>query len=226
MTESKNGFPADLELYYWPTANGIKISVLLEELGLAYTTRLINIRDGEQHTPAFTAISPSGRIPAIVDHAPTAVAPVALFESAAILLYLAEKADRFLGTPPQRHTLNQWLFWQAAHVPSALGRLHHLLEKAPQRVDWLLERARADATRVYATLEARLGQHDYLLGSDVSILDFAVFPWIQPARQGFELPHYPLIAQWRERLKDRPALQAAYAKGRAWTPQERSLVIQ
>lgn len=218
---------APIELYYWPTTNGLKISILLEELGLPYETRLVNIREGEQRQDGFQTISASGRIPAIVDPQPEqGDVPLTLFESGAIMLYLAEKTGRFQGHAADRHTLNQWLFWQSAQLAPTLGKLQMLEEKAPQRFEWVIERFRAEAHRVYATLDRQLEGRDYLLGDEVTIADFGVFPWILPTRQGIDIMSYPHLSGWRERLKQRPALQSAYAKGRQAAPLERALVIE
>jgi GSH-dependent disulfide-bond oxidoreductase len=217
-----------IDLYYWPTGNGLKIGILLEELELDYRLLPINIRTGEQKTAEFQRISANGRIPAIVDHAPRGVGlPLSLFESGAILNYLADKAGRFL--PPastvERQRVQEWLFWQVGHVTPYLSQLQVFKEKAPEPIPFALDLLGSEATRLYGVLERRLGEVAYVAG-DYSIADMAIFPWIQPLRQGQDLAQYPNISAWRERLKARPAVQRAYAKGREVAPTERSLALQ
>ncbi len=217
-----------IDLYYWPTGNGLKIGILLEELGLDYRLLPINIREGEQKQAAFQRISANGRIPAIVDHSPEALdAPLSLFESGAILNYLADKAGRFL--PPagtaERQKVQEWLFWQVGHVTPYLSQLQLFKEKAPEPIPFALDLLNAEATRLYRVLETRLSEVLYVAG-EYSVADMAIFPWIQPLRQGQDLAHYPQIHAWRERLKARPAIQRAYAKGRAIAANERSLALQ
>ncbi|UZE09403.1 glutathione S-transferase N-terminal domain-containing protein [Pseudomonas sp. B21-053] len=217
-----------IDLYYWPTGNGLKIGILLEELGLEYRVVPVNIRTGEQKQPAFQRISANGRIPAIVDHAPEALdAPLSLFESGAILNYLADKAGRFL--PPsgtaERQKVQEWLFWQVGHVTPYLSQLQLFKEKAPEPIPFALDLLNAEATRLYRVLETRLSEVPSVAG-EYSIADMAIFPWIQPLRQGQDLADYPHIHAWRERLKARPAIQRAYAKGRDIAANERSLALQ
>ena len=217
-----------IELYYWPTGNGLKIAILLEELGLEYRVVPINIREGEQKQAAFQRISANGRIPAIVDHAPEGLSePLSLFESGAILNYLADKAGRFL--PPagtaERQTVQQWLFWQVGHITPYLSQLQLFKEKAPEPVPFALDLLSAEATRLYRVLETRLSEVPYVAG-EYSIADMAIFPWIQPLRQGQDLADFPHIRVWRKRLQARPAIQRAYAKGRELAANERSLALQ
>ena len=214
-----------IDLYYWPTGNGLKIGILLEELELAYRVLPINIREGEQKQSAFQRISANGRIPAIVDHAPAGLSePLSLFESGAILNYLADKAGRFL--PPagsaKRQSVQEWLFWQVGHITPYLSQLQVFKEKAPEPIPFALDLLNAEATRLYRVLEARLSEVPYVAG-EYSIADMAIFPWIQPLRQGQDLADFPHIHAWRERLKARPAIQRAYAKGREIAASERSL---
>jgi len=217
-----------IDLYFWPTGNGLKVAILLEELGQDYRVLPINIRTGEQKQTWFQAISANGRIPAIVDHAPGAgLKPLSLFESGAILNYLASKAGRFL--PPEgsaeRQRVQEWLFWQVGHVTPYLSQLQVFKEKAPEPIPFALDLLGAEASRLYGVLEKRLQAADYVAG-EYSIADMAIFPWIQPLRQGQELEDYPAIHAWRERIKARPAVQRAYQKGREVAAGERSLVLQ
>jgi GST-like protein len=221
-----------IDLYYWPTGNGLKVGILLEELGQDYRLLPINIRTGEQKQAWFQAISANGRIPAIVDPAPVVNgqpvdAPLSLFESGAILNYLANKARRFL--PPEgtveRQRVQEWLFWQVGHVTPYLSQFQVFREKAPEPIPFALDLLGAEAARLYGVLEKRLGEVSYVAG-DYSIADMAIFPWIQPARQGQDLAHYPHIHAWRERIKARPAVQRAYEKGREVAAGEKSLALQ
>jgi GST-like protein len=217
-----------IDLYYWPTGNGLKVGILLEELEQAYRLRPINIRSGEQKQDWFQAISANGRIPAIVDHAPVADGqPLSLFESGAILNYLADKAGRFLpaqGTA-ERQRVQEWLFWQVGHVTPYLSQLQLFKEKAPEPIPFALDLLGAEAARLYGVLEKRLGDVPFVAG-EYSIADMAIFPWIQPLRQGQDLAHYPNISAWRKRIKARPAVQRAYEKGREVAAGEKSLALQ
>lgn len=217
-----------IDLYYWPTGNGLKIGILLEELGLDYRVLPINIREGEQKQVAFQRVSANGRIPAIVDHAPQGLSePLSLFESGAILNYLADKAGRFLPSAGsvERQKVQEWLFWQVGHITPYLSQLQLFKEKAPEPIPFALDLLNAEATRLYRVLETRLSEGPYVAG-EYSIADMAIFPWIQPLRQGQDLADFPHIHAWRERLKARPAIQRAYAKGREIAANERSLALQ
>jgi GST-like protein len=217
-----------IDLYYWPTGNGLKVGILLEELEQEYRLRPINIRSGEQKQDWFQAISANGRIPAIIDHAPVANGqPLSLFESGAILNYLADKAGRFLpaqGTA-ERQRAQEWLFWQVGHVTPYLSQLQVFKEKAPEPIPFALDLLGAEAARLYGVLEKRLSEVPFVAG-EYSIADMAIFPWIQPLRQGQNLAHYPNINAWRERIKARPAVQRAYEKGREVAAGEKSLALQ
>ncbi|AUG07558.1 glutathione S-transferase family protein [Pseudomonas sp. S09G 359] len=214
-----------IDLYYWPTGNGLKVGILLEELGLEYRLLPVNIREGEQRQASFQRISANGRIPAIVDHRPDT--PLSLFESGAILNYLADSAGQFL--PPagtaERQKVQEWLFWQVGHITPYLSQLQLFKEKAPEPIPFALDLLNAEATRLYRVLEQRLAEVAYVAG-DYSVADMAIFPWIQPQRQGQDLAHYPHIHAWRERIKARPAVQRAYARGREVAAGERSLALQ
>jgi GST-like protein len=217
-----------IDLYYWPTGNGLKVGILLEELGLDYRMLPINIREGEQKQVAFQRISANGRIPAIVDHAPEGLSePLSLFESGAILNYLADKAGRFLPSAGsvERQKVQEWLFWQVGHITPYLSQLQLFKEKAQGPVSFALDLLNAEATRLYRVLETRLSEGAYVAG-EYSIADMAIFPWIQPLRQGQDLADFPHIHAWRECLKARPAIQRAYAKGREVAANERSLALQ
>lgn len=217
-----------IDFYYWPTGNGLKVAILLEELEQDYRVLPINIRTGEQRQDSFQQISANGRIPAIVDHVPdNGGEPLSLFESGAILNYLADKAGRFLPAPGsvERQRVQEWLFWQVGHITPYLSQLQLFKEKAPEPIPFALDLLNAEATRLYGVLEKRLGQQDFVAG-EYSIADMAIFPWIQPLRQGQDLAGYPHINAWRERIKARPAVQRAYAKGRDVAAAEKSLALQ
>lgn len=214
-----------IDLYYWPTGNGLKVGILLEELGVEYRLVPVNIREGQQKHADFQRISANGRIPAIVDHRPAT--PLSLFESGAILNYLADSAGQFL--PPagsaERQKVQEWLFWQVGHITPYLSQLQVFKEKAPEPIPFALDLLNAEATRLYRVLEQRLAEVPYVAGA-YSVADMAIFPWIQPLRQGQALADYPHIQAWRERIKVRPAVQRAYAKGREVAAGERSLALQ
>lgn len=217
-----------IDLYYWPTGNGLKVGILLEELEQDYRIVPVNIRTGEQKQEDFQRLSANGRIPAIVDPEPAqGDQPLSLFESGAILNYLADKAGRFL--PPagsvERQRVQEWLFWQVGHITPNLSQLQLFKEKAPEPIPFALDLLNSEATRLYGVLEKRLGEVAYVAG-EYSIADMAIFPWIQPLRQGQDLAQYPNIYAWRERIKTRPAVQRAYAKGREVAGGERSLLLQ
>ena len=214
-----------IDLYYWPTGNGLKVGILLEELGVEYRLVPVNIREGQQKQADFQRISANGRIPAIVDYRPEV--PLSLFESGAILNYLADSAGQFL--PPagtaERQKVQEWLFWQVGHITPYLSQLQLFKEKAPEPIAFALDLLNAEATRLYRVLEQRLAEVPYVAG-EYSVADMAIFPWIQPERQGQNLADYPHIRAWRQRIKERPAVQRAYAKGREVASGERSLALQ
>ena len=214
-----------IDLYYWPTGNGLKVGILLEELGVEYRLVPVNIRAGQQKQADFQRISANGRIPAIVDYRPDT--PLSLFESGAILNYLADRAGQFL--PPagtaERQKVQEWLFWQVGHITPYLSQLQLFKEKAPEPIAFALDLLNTEATRLYRVLEQRLAELAYVAG-EYSVADMAIFPWIQPQRQGQDLADYPNIQAWRERIKARPAVQRAYAKGREVAAGERSLALQ
>lgn len=217
-----------IDFYYWPTGNGLKVAILLEELGQDYRVQPINIRIGDQRQDSFQQISANGRIPAIVDHLPAnGGEALSLFESGAILNYLADKAGRFLPAPGsvERQRVQEWLFWQVGHITPYLSQLQLFKERAPEPIPFALNLLNAEASRLYGVLEKRLGQVAYVAG-DYSIADMSIFPWIQPLRQGQDLADYPNIHAWRERIKARPAVQRAYAKGREVAANEKSLALQ
>jgi GST-like protein len=193
-----------IELYTWPTPNGRKVSIALEELGLPYEVHAVNIGEGEQNSEAFRTISPNGKIPAIVDHQQG----ISLMESGAILLYLAEKEDRFLGA--DRWQTIEWLMLQMGGVGPMLGQAHHFLKFNPGKAPYAEARYKAEAQRLYGVLDARLAERDYLAGS-YSIADMATWPWISRYEwQEMDLRAFPNLLRWYLAIADRPAVQRGY----------------
>ncbi len=203
-----------IDLYYWTTPNGHKITIFLEETGLPYRILPINIGKGDQFQPDFLKISPNNKIPAIVDHQPAdGDAPLALFESGAILQYLADKTGKLLPTDLRgRAEVLQWLNWQMGGLGPMAGQNHHFGRYAPQRIDYAVDRYVKETARLYAVLNRRLADRDYIAG-DYSIADIACYPWIVPHEaQQQNLADFPHLAQWFQRMAARPAVVRAYAK--------------
>ena len=204
-----------IDLYFWPTPNGWKVSIALEEFGLPYRTHLVDISAGDQHASAFLAISPNGKMPAIVDPDGPDGAPIAIFESGAILQYLARKTGRFGGGSERaRIAVEQWLMWQMGGVGPMAGQTHHFLKYAPQMghdIPYAKDRYRGETARLYGVLDRQLAAHDYVAG-DYSIADMAIWPWAS-LWEGQEqtLDDKPHLARWLEAVGNRPAVQ----RGRA-----------
>ncbi|KFX23514.1 GSH-dependent disulfide bond oxidoreductase [Pectobacterium atrosepticum] len=202
-----------IDLYYAPTPNGHKITLFLEEANLPYQLHRVNISKGEQFKPEFLAISPNNKIPAIVDTQPTeGDTPISLFESGAILLYLAEKHGVLLSSSLRERTATlQWLFWQVAGFGPMLGQNHHFNHYAPQPVPYAIERYQQETQRLYRVLDKHLQDSPWLAGENYSIADIATYPWVVPyARQRVDLDDYPAVKAWYTRISDRPATQRAY----------------
>lgn len=199
-----------IDLYYWPTPNGWKISIMLEECALPYTLKPVNIGKGEQFTPQFLTISPNNRMPAIVDHDPPGGgAPVPVFESGAILLYLADKAGRFLPADLRaRTTTVQWLMWQMGGLGPMLGQNGHFLLYAPEKVRYAIDRYGREAKRLYGVLDTQLGKTGrFVAGDDYTIADMAIMPWIATHKaQGLSLDDWPRVRRWFGELRERPAV--------------------
>lgn len=205
-----------IDLYYWTTPNGHKITMLLEEAGLPYTIVPVNISTGEQFKPAFLDIAPNNRIPAIVDHEPAGGgAPVSLFESGAILLYLAEKTARFIPADVRgRADVLQWLFWQMGGLGPMAGQNHHFKQYAPETIPYAIDRYVKETNRLYGVLNHRLADRRFIAG-DYSIADMASYPWIVPhERQGQNLGDFPHLKRWFDEIAARPATIRAYAKAK------------
>jgi len=204
-----------IELSFWPTPNGYKPLILLEELGIPYELRPVDIFKGEQHTPAFNALSPNGRMPVIVDDDPTdGGPPLTVFESGAILTYLARKSQRFAGFDPREWShIEQWVYWQMAGLGPMMGQAGHFLNYAPEDVPYAKTRYSREARRLFSVLEARLGERDYLCG-EYSIADIASYPWIRISDFiQLAIEEYPRLALWAERIGERPAVKRAYEIG-------------
>jgi GST-like protein len=210
-----------IDLYYWTTPNGHKITIFLEESNLPYKIVPVNISKGEQFRPEFLAISPNNRIPAIIDHNPTDDgAPIWVFESGAILVYLAEKTERFLPSGfRQRVVVLEWLFWQMAGLGPMAGQNHHFSQYAPQKIAYAIDRYVNETNRLYGVLDRRLSQvgetrYRFIAG-EYSIADMAIYPWIVPyERQGQSLDDFPHLKRWFEVMRERPAVQRAYARAK------------
>lgn len=208
-----------IDVHYWPTPNGHKVTIFLEEAGLDYTITPVDISAGDQFKPGFLQISPNNRMPAIVDHAPAdGGAPVSVFESGAILVYLAEKSGRFLPTDPRgRKTVLEWLFWQVGGLGPMAGQNHHFVQYAPEKLPYAIDRYVRETNRLYGVLDRRLAQGEWLAG-DYSIADMAAYPWVVPwRRQNQDLESFPHLKRWFDAMRARPAVVAAYAKGQPWT---------
>ncbi|MEX0921206.1 MAG: glutathione binding-like protein [Rhodovibrionaceae bacterium] len=198
-----------IDLYTWPTPNGHKIHILLEELELDYSVHPIDIGKGDQFEPEYLKISPNNKMPAIVDSDGPGGKPLPLFESGAILIYLADKHGKFLPSEgAERYTTIQWLMWQMGGLGPMLGQAHHFLQYAPEKIDYAMKRYSNEAGRLYAVLDKRLSETRYLAGEDYSIADIAAWPWTRyPDRQGVERGDFPNFMRWFEEIEQRPAVQ-------------------
>ncbi|WOZ78800.1 GSH-dependent disulfide bond oxidoreductase [Kosakonia sacchari] len=204
-----------IDLYFAPTPNGHKITLFLEEAELEYRLIRVDISKGDQFRPDFLSISPNNKIPAIVDHLPAdGGAPLSVFESGAILLYLAEKTGKLLsGELRERHLTLQWLFWQVGGLGPMLGQNHHFNHFAPQPVPYAIERYQVETQRLYQVLNKRLERVPWLAGEHYSIADIAAWPWINAhSRQRVDLEDYPAVFNWFERIRTRPATERALQK--------------
>ena len=202
-----------IDLYYWTTPNGHKITIFLEEAGLEYKIHPVNIGKGEQFAPEFLKIAPNNRIPAIVDHAPAdGGKPISVFESGAILLYLAGKTGRFIPKDlrGQVQTL-EWLMWQMAGLGPMAGQNHHFANYAPEKIPYAIERYVKETSRLYAVLDKRLAGRDFIAGREYTIADMACYPWIIPERQGQSFDDFPNLKRWHASIRSRPATARAYA---------------
>lgn len=210
-----------IELYYWTTPNGHKITIFLEEVGLPYSLFPINIGAGDQFKPEFLKISPNNRIPAIIDREPVdGGEPISVFESGAILLYLAEKTGQLIPADIRdRVEVLQWLFWQMGGLGPMAGQNHHFTQYAPEKIPYAINRYVNETGRLYAVLDKRLSDREFVAG-EYSIADIAIYPWIVPyERQNQKLEDFPNLQRWFETIKARPATIRAYEKAEAFKSQ-------
>ncbi len=215
-----------IDLYFWPTPNGHKITMFLEEVGLAYRIVPVNIGKGEQFAPDFLRISPNNRMPAIIDHEPAdRGAAISVFESGAILLYLAEKAGQFLPSDTRgRIDVTQWLMWQMGGLGPMLGQNHHFSMYAPEKIPYAIDRYVKETNRLYGVLNKRLADREFVAGR-YSIADMASYPWIVLWQlQGQNLDDFPHLQRWFESIRNRPATDRAYEKGTAVSPSQNTLM--
>jgi GST-like protein len=206
-----------IELYYWPTPNGHKITMFLEETGLPYTIHPVNIGKGDQFKPDFLKIAPNNRMPAIVDRAPKdGGAPISVFESGAILEYLGDKTGQFFPADARaRNEVRQWLFWQMGGLGPMAGQNHHFAIYAPEKIPYAIERYVNETNRLYGVLNKRLADRAFVAG-EYSIADMAAYPWIVPYKnQGQDIDKFPHLKRWFETIQNRPATIRAYEKGKA-----------
>ncbi|WP_148863795.1 glutathione S-transferase family protein [Marinobacter fonticola] len=209
-----------IDFYYWPTPNGWKVAIMLEECGLDYRVIPVNIGRGEQFKPEFLAISPNNRMPAIVDHDMDGE-PLPIFESGAILMHLAEKTGRFMPTDPRgRKEIREWLFWQVGNLGPMAGQVSHFVNYASGEHPYAAERYNNEYNRCLGVLERRLEEREYLVGDDYSIADMAAWPWVLIAKPlGQNLEEFPNVRRWRQDVKERPAVQAGVDLGKEYRRQ-------
>ena len=204
-----------IDLHYWPTPNGWKVSIMLEETGLPYRLVPVNIGRGEQFKPEFLAISPNNRMPAIVDDDPPGGGePVSVFESGAILVYLAEKTGQFQPTDLRgRSEVLQWVMWQMGGLGPMAGQAHHFRQYAPEKLPYAIDRYTKEVNRLYGVMNKRLADREHLAGA-YSIADMAAWPWVVPWKnQGQQIEEFPHLHRWFEAVKARPAVERGFAVG-------------
>ena len=201
-----------IDVYFWMTPNGYKVTIALEELGLPYNVIPINIGKGDQFKPEFLKISPNNKIPAIVDHEGPGGKPLSLFESGAILIYLADKTGRLMPKDGHGHYgVLEWLMFQMASVGPMLGQAHHFRRYAPEQIQYAVDRYTNEARRIYNVIDKRLSGAPYLAG-EYSIADIATYPWLRPHRwQGQDLEDFPNLKRWYDEIEKRPAVQKGCA---------------
>lgn len=215
-----------IDLYYWTTPNGHKVTMYLEEAKLPYRLHGIDISKGGQFEPDFLKISPNNKIPAIVDHAPAdGGKPLSVFESGAILLYLAGKTGKFIPKDLRGQVeALEWLMWQMGGLGPMLGQNHHFQHYAPERIPYAIDRYVKETNRLYGVLDKRLAGRDFILGKPYSIADMAAYPWIIPERQGQDLADFPNVARWHAAIRARPGTARAYARAKEVNPVPRGPV--
>ena len=206
--------PSPIQLYYWPTPNGHKITIMLEECGLPYEITYVNIGRGEQFAPDFLAISPNNRMPAIVDSEGPDEKSISVFESGAILQYLGRKTGQFYPKDERaRVEVEQWLFWQVGGLGPMAGQAHHFRNYAGEKIPYAVERYTNEVNRLYGVMDRRLGDREFLAGQ-FSIADMACYPWVRPYKnQGQDLAEFPHLEAWFQRVRARPAVAKAIKVG-------------
>jgi GSH-dependent disulfide-bond oxidoreductase len=198
-----------IQLYSWATPNGHKIHIMLEECGLKYEVIPVNIGAGDQFKPEFLKISPNNKMPAIVDTDGPDGKPISIFESGAILIYLAAKTGKFMPQSDRdKYTVLQWLMFQMGGVGPMLGQNHHFRTYAPEKLPYAIDRYTNEAKRIYGVIDRQLAAHPFIAGKTYTIADMAIYPWLRNWKnQGIELPDYPHLKKWFEGLEKRPAVQ-------------------
>jgi GST-like protein len=203
------------DIYFWTTPNGYKVLLFAEEAAIPYRIKPVNISKGKQFDPEFLRISPNNRIPALVDPEPVSGnGPLPIFESGAILLYLAEKTGRFIPSDARgRGEALEWLFWQVGNLGPMAGQNHHFARYAPERIPYAVERYVFETNRLYGVLDRRLADRRFVAGNAYTIADMAVYPWILPEQQSQSMDDFPNLRRWKNEIASRPATLSAYAKG-------------
>ena len=211
-----------IDLYYWPTPNGHKITLFLEEAKLPYAIKPINISKGDQFKPEFLKFAPNNRMPAIIDHAPTdGKKSISVFESGAILLYLAGKTGKFIPKDLRGQVeCIEWLFWQMGGLGPMAGQNHHFSQYAPEKIPYAIERYVKETSRLYGVLNKRLAEREFICGKQYTIADMASYPWILWERQSQNPADFPHLARWHAAIKARPATTRAYAKAKEANPEQ------
>jgi len=209
-----------IDVYYWTTPNGHKVTMFLEEAGLEYSIKPINISKGEQFDPAFLKISPNNKIPAIVDNAPIdGGKPISVFESGAILVYLAGKTGQFIPKDLRGQVRAlEWVMWQMGGLGPMLGQNHHFANYAPEKIPYAIDRYVKETSRLYGVLNKKLTGRDFICGKQYTIADMAAYPWVIPERQGQDEDDFPNLKRWRAAIRARPATGRAYAKVKEINP--------
>ncbi len=205
-----------IDAYIWPTGNGKKITIMLEECGLEYRAIPVNINKGDQYKPEFEALSPNNKMPAIVDH-DVKGGPITMFESGAILQYLGEKTGKFLPSDTRgKYQVLQWVYWQVSGLGPMAGQAHHFLRYAPEKIEYPMHRFRTEVARLYTVMDKQLAKHDYVAGA-YSIADIACWPWVfRYDWQGQDLNDFPHVKRWFEAVGARPAVKKGAAVGQEW----------
>ena len=201
-----------IDCYFAPTPNGQKVSILLEETGLPYTTRLVNILKGEQFEPEFLKISPNNKIPAIVDHDGPGGKTFSVFESGAILMYLAEKTNRFLPKDRgRRYDVIQWLMFQMGTVGPMFGQTHHFFNYAPTKIPYAMNRYKKETQRIYSVLDKRLSENEFIAAGEYTIADISIYPWVAAHKaHQVHLSDFPNVKKWTDMMKSRDAVQKGF----------------